>query len=312
MAHGIENEDSAPHRGRHSIWWSLLIAIPAGSTAVLFIKASALPALWLAASRLLIAAIIIAPLAMRDQRRSQSQWSTRDILYSLIPALALAIHFALWIIGARMTIAVDAALIGNLLPIALPMVVFTLLRELPNRREMLACGIGVLGVLIMGLLAARHGGVREAHGDELCGLSVIGVAIYLTLARRLRKGSLWVYLTPLYGFAGIFCAIMAWYFQGPPPVPHGREILLMLGLAIFPTVIAHSIYNRAMSEIRPNILGVLNLMQCPLAGFAAWLLWKERPSMGFYVASLSATIAFLILMYPMLAARFVAPVKIAA
>jgi len=158
----------------------------------------------------------------------------------------------------------------------------------------------------MGLVAARHGGVHEARGDVLCGLSLIGVAVYLAMARRLRRGSLWIYLVPIYGFAGLFCALLAWCFQGPPQVPHGRELLLVLGLAVIPTVIAHSIYNRAMTELRPNVLGVLNLLQCPLAGAAAWLLWNEHPSPGFYVASCAAVAAFAVLMYPVLAARLVA------
>ena len=243
---------------------------------------------------------------------SRTVWSGRDVAYALLPALALAIHFALWIIGARLTNAVDASLIGNLLPVALPTVVFFVLRELPSRRELVACGIGICGVVGMGLLAARHGGISEARGDELCGLSLIGVAIYLALARRLRRGSLWVYLTPIYFFAGVICSILAWCFQGPPPVPHGREILLMLGLAIIPTVVAHSIYNRAMTELRPNILGVLNLLQCPLAGFSAWLLWNEHPTAGFWLASAAAATAFLVLMYPMLAARIQPSVKLAA
>jgi len=289
-----------------NIWLALMIAIPAGSTAVLFIKASHMPALWLAASRLLIAALIIFPLAIRDQRLSTLRWTPRALALAVIPALALACHFALWILGARLTNAVDASLIGNLLPVALPIVVFLLLRELPSRRELAACIIGICGIVGMGLAAARHGGVNEARGDVLCGLSLIGVAVYLSLARRLRRGSLWIYLVPIYGFAGLFSALMAWFFQGPPQMPHGRELLLMLGLAVIPTVIAHSIYNRAMTELRPNVLGVLNLLQCPLAGVAAWLIWDEHPSLGFYVASCAAVAAFAVLMYPALAALLTA------
>jgi drug/metabolite transporter (DMT)-like permease len=298
---------SEPPRPFLNIYLALAIAIPAGSTAVIFNKSSHLPAIWLAAGRLLIAALIIAPLAARDMRRRQTSWSRRELAISIVPALFLALSFSCWVLGCRLAPTVDAALIGNLLPVALPMVVFVMLRELPSIRETIASVVGLSGIVAMGMLATHHGGGSEARGDVFCAGSLVFLAVYLVLARQLRRGSLWIYLTPLYAWAGVFCAITAWIMEGPLPLPWGRELWLVLGLAIIPTVIGQSIYNRAMSEIRPPVLGVLNLLQCPMAGLAAWILWKERPTLGFWFATVGAAAAFGILMYPSLLILFRPP-----
>ncbi len=291
--------------GWFNIWWALALAIPCGSTAVLFIKASHYPPVWMAAFRLLLSSLMLAPLAMRDVARRGVPWHLGDARASFIPALALAFHFATWIIGARLSPAVDASLIGNLLPAAMPLVALVLLREWPSGSELLAGCIGVAGVLVLLLLADRHGST-QAEGDALCGVSLVGVAAYLALARRQRRGSLFIYLTPLYGMAGLVCVLAALAMDGPPPLPSPREALLILGLAAIPTVIAHSIYNRAMTELRPNTLGVLNLMQCPIAGITAWLLWGEHPPRGLYLAALSAVLAIAGRLWPALPGRLAA------
>ena len=291
-------------RPAFNIYLALALAIPAGSTAVIFNKSSHLPAIWLAAGRLTIAAVIILPLAIRDLRRRQEPWSRRELFNSIIPALCLAVSFSCWVLGCRLAPTVDAALIGNLLPVALPVAVFALLRELPSLRETIASVIGMSGVAAMGGMATHLGTRTEARGDVFCAGSLFALAVYLVLARRLRRGSLWIYLTPLYAGAGLCCAVMAWILEGPPPLPWGRELWLLLGLAIIPTVIGQSIYNRAMSEIRPNVLGVLNLLQCPLAGLAAWILWDEHPRLGFWLATIAAMVAFSVLMYPTIIAAW--------
>ncbi len=300
MQREIPGPDPVPARRGFNIDLALAIAIPAGSTAVLFNKSSHIPAIWLASGRLLIATMIIAPMAIRDSRGSGERWRWRDAGIALVPAIFLALSFSWWVLGSRLAPTVDAALIGNLLPVAMPIIVLLLLREPPSAREVIASMIGVSGVVAMGALASHNGGAGEVRGDIFCALSLLALAIYLVLARRLRKGSLWLYLTPLYGCAGLICAALAWFLEGPPPPVWGRELWLLLGLAIIPTVIGQSIYNRAMSEIRPNVLGVLNLLQCPLAGVAAWMLWGEHPSGGFWLATLGAVGAFMVLMYPVM------------
>jgi drug/metabolite transporter (DMT)-like permease len=287
-----------------------MVAIPCGATAVLFIKASAIPPLWFAALRLLVATIAILPLAWRDGRARGEHLHAEDWRLAVLPGLMLCLHFWLWNAGSRMTSAADATLIGNIGPITLPCVAFLMFRELPNRREVAATVIGIAGVCIMTAIAFQAGPTANgrhssAVGDLLCLGCVIAAAFYLMLARSRRRGRLWLYLVPVYGIASLSSAALGLAVEGVGwmrSVDGWRELWILLGVGLIPTVISHSIFNRAMSELRPTTVGLAGLLQCPFAAVVAWLLWSERPSFGFWFATAGVLGAFAVLCYPLVRA----------
>lgn len=274
-------------------WLGLTLGIAACSTAVIFIKASHTPPVWLAAERLLIAAAVIAPLALRDARRAGG-WAAVSWRASLWPACFLAIHFATWVVAARLIPAANSTLLANFTPVVMPLVALVLLRERVSGIELLATAVGVGGVaaLALGDLDASR---SYLLGDGLCFLAMLALAVYLALARRLRRGSLWLYMAPLFATAGALCALAALVLEGPPPIPAPGEALIVLGLALIPTVVGHTLMNRAMGELRPQVVSLAGLGNVPSAALMAWILWREVPSPLFWV-TLAAYLAALALL----------------
>jgi drug/metabolite transporter (DMT)-like permease len=278
-------------------WLSLCLGVASCSTAVIFIKATHTPPIWLAAQRLLMAALILSPLAWRAARQhgvTPGWWRS-----ALLPGLFLAIHFAAWSSGARMIPAANSTLIANLIPLAMPVVALVVLRERASRWDLTATAVGLAGVIAMA------GGDLQATraylvGDGVCFGAMISVAIYLALSRRLRRGPLTLYMAPLYACAGVLCALTAAVVEGPPPIPSGHEALLVLGLASIPTVIGHTLINRAMGEIRPQAVSIAALGNVPLAGLMAWLLWRELPTPLFWAAAVTCVIAIAMVIAPSL------------
>lgn len=277
-------------------WIGLAVGIVACSTAVIFIKASHTPPVWLAAERLLLAALVLAPLAWRDAQREGGFTRVR-LREALWPAVFLAMHFATWVFAARLIPAANSTLIANLTPVVMPLIALLMLRERVSGRELLATAIGIGGV------AALAAGDLDASasyllGDGLCFLSMVGLAIYLALARQRRAGSLWAYVVPIYAIAGGLCALTALALEGPPPLPDAYEALLIAGLALVPTVVGHSLMNRAMGQLRPQVVSLAGLGQVPCAALMAWLLWREVPSPLFWVTLVAYLVALALLMLP--------------
>lgn len=282
-------------------WLSLGMAVLACSTAVIFIKATHTPPIWLAAERLLIAALVLAPFAVVTARRQGTTpgwWRT-----ALVPGLFLALHFSAWAAGARMIPAANSTLIANFIPVVMPVVALLLLRERASAIELAATAIGVAGV---GWLAAGDlrlpatAGSQLGLGNALCVLAMVALAIYLALSRRLRRGSLLLYVVPLYAIAGLACAVTALVLEGPPPLPGLREALMVVALGCIPTVIGHSLMNRAMGELRPQAVSIAALGNVPLAAAMAWLLWREMPTPAFWVAGAACIIAIAMVVAPSL------------
>jgi drug/metabolite transporter (DMT)-like permease len=253
------------------------------STSIIFIKESQLHPVLLAALRLLVATIVLLPLFIRDLRRHWDDYGRAEFARSSLAGLMLALHFVSWNYGARMTPAVNSTLLVNMVPLATPFLLLAFVRERVTRRESVATVTSVLGLL---LLMGRDYNLSTGHlaGDLTCFGSMLLFAVYLVLGRRNRDvATLWLYLVPLYGVAGLLClggALLTVDLGAQPWNP--RELGLAAGLGLIPGVLGHSILNNAVKHLRGQLVSVANLSQVLFAGLLAYLLLGEVPDAVFY------------------------------
>jgi len=66
---------------------------------------------------------------------------------------------------------------------------------------------------------------------------------------------------------------------------NAKEILLIIGLGIVPTVVGHSILNYSMKHMRGQVVGVMTLLEFIFAGVMAFFFFSEIPSRAFYPAA---------------------------
>lgn len=264
----------------------LVFGVFACSTAVIMIKYSTEHAVLLSSYRQLVAALVLTPLFIRDLRRYRDRFGWRQIARTIPPGLLLGIHFITWIIAARMTTAGNASLIVNLVPVVMPFLLVAVVGERINKGEIAGTVAALAGLVL--LTAADYRISRDYFwGDILCFGSMLFFAGYLVLARKNRRifPTMWLYVVPLYYVGGIFCFGVA-LFQVNPIKPYtARNLLMILGLGIIPTVIGHSTLNYALKHLRGQIVGIVNMGQFLFAGIMAWILLDELPAPAFYPAS---------------------------
>lgn len=269
----------------------LIFGVFCCSTAVIFIKAGSVDTVLLAALRLIIAAVILAPLFIRDLRRQTNTTLSGCLRRSMIPGILLAVHFISWIAASRMTPAANASLIVNLVPVALPVMLFILLRERLSRREIYGTIMALSG---MALLTASDFKLNREYflGDLLCLGSMLFFALYLAWARR-HQGSdgPWLYIVPLYAIAGLLSlailpAAAALGISDPLRPLSLHDLLMILGLAVLPTVFGHSILNISMKRIRGQVVSIVNMGQFIFAAILAYFLLDEIPAASFLPASI--------------------------
>lgn len=262
----------------------LVFGVWACSTAVLFIKASETHPILLAGLRQLVAAVALSPLFWRAYRRHR--YPPRRLLGSALPGIVLGIHFISWIFGARLATAANASLIVNLVPVTMPFFLYAMFREHPTRGEYVGTALAMTGVLI---LARTDLSLDPQYfkGDVVCFCSMLFFCFYLALGRRNRNvPSLWLYVVPLYAAGGLFCLLVSLVALRPfPATLPGREIALVLGLGLVPTVIGHSILNVSMRRLPGQLVSIVNMGQFISAGFMAYFLFSEVPPPAFYLAS---------------------------
>ena len=273
----------------------LLLSVFAASTAVIMIKMSTVHPVLLASGRLFVASLALLPLFLRDLGRHRAEYTRDHLKASVAPGLVLSVHLMTWIVGARMTPTANASLIVNLVPLAMPFFLLWLADEALTRREIVATIIALTGVVI---LTASDLNLSSTYfvGDLICLGSMLFYALYMALGRRNRRHpTVWLYLVPLYGVAAVTSLIVSLLFTNPIQPYSIREVALIVGLGIVPTVIGHSLLNRSMKYFRGQLVSLINMGQFAFAGGMAYLLWREAPAPTFYLAAaLLATSAWVV------------------
>ncbi len=262
----------------------LVFGVLAGSTSVIFNKLSGEHPLLLAGWRQLIAALVLLPLALRDWKgRGLSLRATLG--RTALPGLVLALHFITWIAGSRQTLAANAALIVNLVPLVMPFLLTLAVGERVRAGEAGGSLVALAGVALLAFSDLRLG-LATWQGDLLCLLSMLTYGVYLVLARRNSEGgSLWTYVVPVYAIGGLACLALALPLASPLKAYAPREALYILGLALLPTVIGHTVLNASMRRLRGQVVSVIGMAEFAFSGVLAWLILGEVPSRLFYPAA---------------------------
>jgi len=269
----------------------LILGVYACSTAVIMIKeldrlgGVEIHAALVSSYRLLVAAVILTPLFLRDLLRHRRRYTRRHLLRSVLPAALLAAHFISWIAAVPMTTAANASLIVNMVPVVMPFWLFLLIRERINRRELSGTLLAVAGLAVLGA-SSFHLSTRNLLGDVTCFVSMLFFAYYLALGRRNRDyPTVWLYLVPLYAIAGVLCFAVGVCLASPIRPYTFDQVKFIIGLGVVPTVVGHSLLNLSMRHLRGQAVSMGNLGQFVFAGLMAWWWQHETPHWAFYPAS---------------------------
>tara|TARA_B110000037_G_C17068868_1_gene484964 strand:- start:750 stop:1580 length:831 start_codon:yes stop_codon:yes gene_type:complete len=235
--------------------------------------------------RLLLAAIVLSPLFIRDWRKHRDLMNFRDVVRLFWPGLFLGLHFASWAWGARLTAVANASLIINLAPIAMPVFAFLLVKERITVKEVSGTLIAVCGVFFLSWMDLSAGG-ENMKGNIVCFLSMLSFTMYLAFGRKYASyPSVWLYVVPLYAIAGVMSFLVSWVVLGDVVIRGQGDWGRMIVLTLVPTIVGHTILNYSLKTLSGQVVSVFNLHQFVFAATIAFFVYGEFPSWGFFVSA---------------------------
>lgn len=268
----------------------MLLAAPAlfasNMVAARWAHDAALPPVFLAFGRWLIAFLILLPLAAPALlRHRQALWRGLPTLLPLA-VLGMGVAVAPQYIGAQSTSATNIALIFSCSPILVALLEAIIWRKplSPLRAAGLALALG--GVLVVLTRGDAWALARLAfgQGDLWVLLAATGWAFYTVLQKRLtlpavpdgaRLAAMMlggaIALAP---FAGIEAAAGA-----TPPWNDPRLAAVLLFLAVVPSLGAYYVYGRLISRAGPATAGLSMFLVPVYAALLAWPLLGEAPQL---------------------------------
>ncbi|MCI1839324.1 DMT family transporter [Achromobacter ruhlandii] len=285
---------------------AMLLAAPAlfasNMVAARWAHDAALPPVFLAFGRWLIAFLILLPLAAPALlRHRQALWRGLPTLLPLA-VLGMGVAVAPQYIGAQSTSATNIALIFSCSPILVALLEAVIWRKplSPLRAAGLALALG--GVLVVLTRGDAWALARLAfgQGDLWVLLAATGWALYTVLQKRLAQPAVpdgarlaammlggAIALAP---FAGIEAATGA-----TPPWSDPRLAAVLLFLAVVPSLGAYYVYGRLISRAGPATAGLSMFLVPVYAALLAWPLLGEAPQLfhayGFVMILLGVKLA---------------------
>ena len=273
----------------------LIIGIMAVSTASVFIRYAQqdAPSLVIAAGRLTVAALVLAPVALLRRRDELAHLTRAQLGLALLSGTLLAIHFATWISSLEYTTVASSVVLVSTTPLWVAILTPILLKEKIQHATVIGMAAALIGGAVVALSdscaweAARlvcpdpstfiKG--EAFNGDLLALAGALAAAGYILIGRRLRAGiSLISYILVVYSAAAV--VLVVWMLSlglqpfGLPPQTY--VWILLLGLV--PQLIGHSSFNWALGYLSAAYVAITLLGEPIGSTVLALLLLGETPS----------------------------------
>jgi drug/metabolite transporter (DMT)-like permease len=217
------------------------------------------PPFFLAFWRWLLALLLVLPLAWPHLRRDWPALRRQWRLMLLLGLLGIAVFSTFVYLGLQTTLAVNAALLQSVIPLAILACSFFLFGEVPGPLQLAGLALSLGGVVVI----ASHGsledllGLRLRSGDLWVMGAVLAYALY-SACLRLRPGVHPLSFLACSIAAGLLALLPAWLWEaatwGMPPL--GTATILSVGfLAVFPSLLSYLFFNRGVELIGANKAG---------------------------------------------------------
>ena len=258
----------------------IVIGVIGISLSSIFVKYSPAPSSVTAAWRLLWTVLLLSPVVLGKEkfRVELTGAGAANILMCCLSGLFLAIHFALWFESLKHTSVASSTTIVCTEVIWVCFGYCLFLKGKIGHKAMLSITTALLGSTIIAFSDSSSG--SHLYGDILALLSAIAVAVYMLIGRVMReKLSTSVYTYIVY-FACeiallILCAFQRYHLFAFGALP----ILVGLLLAVFSTILGHSIFSWCLKYFSPAFISASKLCEPVVAAILAMFLFAEIPSL---------------------------------
>lgn len=257
----------------------IVIGVIGISMSSILVRFSQAPSAVTAAYRLLWTVLLMTPVVLgkHEVYMELCHAGRKSILLSCLSGLFLALHFVLWFESLKHTSVASSTTIvcTEVIWVCLGFCLF--LKGKLRKQAIAAIAVTLLGSIMIAFSDSTAGG-SQFYGDILALLAAIAVAVYTLIGRVVRVSvSTTVYTYVVYlACAAVLLAMCL--MQGYRLFQYGySSILVGFLLALFSTILGHSIFSWCLKYFSPAFVSASKLCEPVVAGMMAAFLFGEIP-----------------------------------
>ena len=257
----------------------IVLGVVGISLSSIFVKFSTAPAAVTAAWRLLWTVALMTPVVWgRGAVRRELlgvKWPLA--LLSALSGLFLAIHFVLWFESLNRTSVASSTTIVCTEVIWVCLGWWLFMGGRVPGKALAAIGVTVVGSVVIAF--ADSGSKGHLSGDILALLAAVAVAGYTLIGRAVRSDTSTTVYTYLVYTVCALVLVLTCVFQGQALLGHGSSpIWVGLALAVFSTILGHSIFSWCLKYFSPAFVSASKLCEPVGAAALAAVIFGQIPS----------------------------------
>lgn len=273
----------------------LVFGILAASSASIFIRFAQqeAPSLVIAAYRLTLATIILAPFALTKRWQELRSIGWRRAGLMVLSGVFLGFHFATWITSLRYTSVPSSAVLVTTSPLWVALLAPIFLKEKISWMVAIGLVVALFGSVVVGggdaCQLTANGLNCESLARALQGKSLLGnglalagawfAALYLIIGRKVRAElSLLSYTFVVYGTAAITLLIMVGFSHESLTGYSPSTFAFFVALALIPQLLGHTSFNWALKFIPAAMVSLALLGEPISSSILAFLILHEPPT----------------------------------
>lgn len=192
--------------------------------------------------------------------------------------ITLSLHFCTWFQSLFMTTVAASVVLVDSSPIFTAILSTLFLGEALRRRSWVGILIASIGAVFLAWGDFGGSGIIALGGDLLALAGAVFLALYFVGGRRIAKEMpITVYTSVIYLFAAITTLIICMSFNLNVLVFEPTEVAIFIALAIFPTVLGHSVNNYLLTKVPAYVVSSAVLGEPIGAALLAAFIFAQIP-----------------------------------
>lgn len=263
----------------------IVVAIVATSSAAILIRLALdenMPPLLIACARLLIATVVLTPIALRRYRAQMASLSTGEYKLIALGGVCLAIHFTAWVASLQHTTVLVSVVIVSTGPIwvAIMEVVFFHIRL--SRLVVLGLLVALAGGAVIGIpinaSPAVSGMEDTAIGALLALVGALSVSVYMLIGRKLRATLPVIpYVWLVYGVASVGALVVIVLTATPVAGFRAQGYVVLLAMGLAPQLLGHSSLNYLLEYFHAAMVSMFSQLEPIGSAILAAVVFNELP-----------------------------------
>lgn len=255
---------------------ALIIGVICISTSAVLVKAASAPSGVIAFYRLFFTVLFMMPVFLYKYVGELKLITKKDWFFSIISGVFLAVHFILWFESLNYTSVASSTVLVTLQPLFSFAGSYFIFKEKFSGKAIISCLLAIIGSVMISWGDFRVSGMAF-YGDVLALIACALVTAYMLFGQTVRQRlSLVTYTFVVYAIcAGVLLGYVL--LVGEPLYPYQTSTwIYFILLAVFPTLLGHSVFNWALKWISAATISMAILFEPVGAAILAYYFLQEK------------------------------------